>query len=367
MKTIAIFLDGTWNKPETQTNVRLAFQALAFDSNSTDSLKRFRFNKDHSGQEQIGFYYPGVGTRPLQWVSGGAFGNGLSRNVLEAYSDLCTHYQPGAQIFLFGFSRGAYTARSLAGLIRNCGILMEPTASLLDQAWNMYVGRDDVLHPDARIPQGFRRSFSHDDPTNIQFLGVWDTVGALGIPSSQAWIPFSRAHYQFHDVALSGIVQHAYHAVALDEHREDYQPTMWAVESNEDITLHRIRAQTAKARQTVEQRWFVGAHANVGGGYKNDRLASIPLAWMCDKAAALGLEFHYRPVAEPEAYRDDPVDSYAQFMFGAYKIYKRNRRYNRIFGCALNESVDESVWARWHAQPAYRPPSLLKYASKLGV
>lgn len=367
MKTIAIFLDGTWNKPETQTNVRLSFQALASDFNSTDNVRRHRFNNDPSGREQIAFYYPGVGTRALQWVSGGAFGNGLSRNVLEAYCDLCKTYEPGDQIFLFGFSRGAYTARSLAGLIRNCGILIDPSESLLVQAWKMYAGRDDTLHPDARIPEGFRRSFAHDEPATIRFLGVWDTVGALGIPSSQAWIPFSRARYQFHDVALSNVVRHAYHAVALDEHREDYQPTMWAVESEEDITLHRIRAQTAKAQQTVEQRWFVGAHANVGGGYSNDRLASIPLAWMCDKAATLGLEFEHQPTAEAGAFLDDPVDSYARFMYGAYRLAKRNKRYNRVFGCALNETVDDSVWARWHAKPDYRPPSLLKYARKLGM
>ncbi len=367
MKTIAIFFDGTWNKPQTLTNVRLGFNALVSDSRSTDNTRRYRPDGHDDHTEQLAFYYPGVGTRALQWVTGGAFGNGLSRNVLEAYCDLCREYEPGDELFLFGFSRGAYTARSLAGLIRNCGIIIEPSESLLNQAWTMYVGRDEVMHPDARVPQGFRRSFSHDALPRIRFLGVWDTVGALGIPSSQAWVPFSRARYQFHDVELSGIVEHAYHAVATDEHREDYQPTMWAREDEADAHFHRLTPQIEKTGQTVEQRWFIGAHANVGGGYDNDPLASIPLTWLCDKAAALGLQFTQQPTADHNAHLADIRDSYAEFMYGTYRLFKRNRRYHRVFGSGLNESVDDSVWARWQAMPSYRPPSLVKLAKKLGV
>lgn len=359
MKRIALLFDGTWNKPGSQTNVWRSFKALVGESPPNFPYVKSKEGLDGKASGQLAHYYPGVGTKGLQRFTGGAFGNGLSANVLAGYRDLCNAYHPGDQLFIFGFSRGAYTARSLVGLIRKCGILECPTEDLLHQAYRMYRGRAPELHPDAQKPSGFRHAFSYSDEPEVQFLGVWDTVGTLGIPVLQPWIPFARKRYQFHDVELSRIVKHAYHAVATDEHREDYQPTLW-MQLPEETAKARAIPQTSKANQCIEQRWFIGAHANIGGGYAKDILSSIPLAWMCARAQEHGLAFQALPSVPDDAYRAPVHDSYRWFMCGLYRLLKRNRQYTRIHDAAINETVDPSVEQRYREDLTYKPPALLK-------
>ena len=357
MKRIVLLFDGTWNEPDDDTNVRRCYRLLkGSELSGKVQIKQLQAQSSDK-PSQIAYYYSGVGTNWMKFT-GGAFGNGLSENVLAGYEDLCKVYEPGDQIFLLGFSRGAYTARSLAGLIRKCGVLIAPDDALIQQAYQLYKSRDPALHPDAREPSGFRDAFAHADP-QIEFIGVWDTVGALGIPTSNTWFPGSRGKYQFHDVELSGIVRKAYHAVAIDEHREDYQPTMWArIAKGDDPAVK----QVVKDNQTIEQRWFIGAHSNVGGGYRNDPLSSIPLHWLCQKAQECGLVFESVPLPQPQAHLAPITDSYAKFMKGIYKLFKRGRRYARIHGAGISESIDESVWRRWAAIPDYRPRSLVRAA-----
>jgi len=324
-RKLVLLFDGTWNTVKDQTNVSRLSQLLAASA--------------PDGQEQIPYYDKGVGTHALDRLSGGLFGFGLSENIREAYAWLASRFQPGDELFLFGFSRGAYTARSLAGLIRKCGVLRTPDKSLVQQAYDLY--RDKQQHPDAPDPRAFRASFSHE--TRIRLIGVWDTVGSLGVPLSG--VPFSRDYFQWHDTELSKIVEYAYQALAIDEYRKDFSPALWTVHKPEN--------------REVEQRWFIGAHSNVGGGYPNDLLVNLPLAWMQQKAQACGLGF--RSTVRVDPLRDPlaPIaDSYGDFAFGLYKLLKRGKRHIRLFGTGVNETVDDSVWRRWDSLSDYRPQTV---------
>ena len=206
-------------------------------------------------------------------MSGGAFGHGLEDNVYEAYRFLVGNYEPGDELFLFGFSRGAFTARSLAGMIRKCGILERQHVRRYPAAIALY--RDDQ-HPDSPAARTFRRAHAvgGDATLPIRFIGVWDTVGALGIPL-RGLRGLTRHKYQFHDTELSGSVAQACHALAIDERRAPFEPTLWAYRP--------------KPGQTVEQVWFAGVHSDVGGGYPDTGLADITLEWMIDRAQGAGL------------------------------------------------------------------------------
>lgn len=347
-RLVALF-DGTWNKPESNTNV--------------ERLRRLIAPHDAAGTPQLVQYLPGVGVAPgLKHLLGGMFGYGLSDNVQDGYRWLCAQWRPGDEIWLFGFSRGAYTARSLGGMIRKCGLLRHDAGGTVDNAaissaYAFY--RDTTIKPGDDAAVAWRAARSNE--TDVHFIGVWDTVGALGIPDTASWFPFARARYQFHDTELSRIVKHAYQALALDEHRADFAPAKW---TRNPATLAPGESPTAKktAQIDVEQRWFVGAHADVGGGYDHDGagrapdpLPDLPLAWLLGKAAAAGLACQaFIPL--PDAGLGTPRDSYGEFMGGLYRLIKPP--FDRVLGGGVNETVDASVW--WHARHAsgYRSPSL---------
>jgi uncharacterized protein (DUF2235 family) len=330
-RKLIVMFDGTWNNEKTRTNVVRMREAIA--SSGKDD------------PEQPCFYDPGVGTHWYDRITGGAFGRGLSDNIQEGYQWLAQKYQAQDEIYVFGFSRGAYAARSLVGLIRKCGILNSADSQRVERAYDLY--RDKDVAPDDAKAVDFRTIESRE--VRVKFIGVWDTVGALGIPASH--VPFGRGHYQWHDTDLSKIVDYAYHAVATDENREDYAVTVWTKIKPENIA--------------VEQKWFVGAHANVGGGYDKDpadTLPNFPLRWIQDKAEATGLKLRTRE--EPGA-RDslaDINDSFKEFMYGAYGVIKK--RFWREFGKGCNESVHESVWRRWKERPEYRPDSLRQHPDR---
>ena len=351
-RRIVLLFDGTWNKPESNTNV--------------ERLRRLIAPRDASGVEQIVEYIPGVGVAPgMTHLLGGAFGYGLSGNVMEGYRRLCEKWQPGDDVYLFGFSRGAYTARSLGGLIRKCGLLKRGADGKLAQAaissaYDFY--RDTTIQPDDPAAQNFRAQ--HSVEIGIHFIGVWDTVGSLGIPDTASWFPFARASYQFHDTELSKIVKYAYQALALDEHRADFSPTVWT--RNPD-SLKPGETMTSKKLEQIEieQRWFIGSHADVGGGNdrdgagrKPDPLPDLPLAWLQQKAIAVGLACDKILVPSTDADTGVPRNSYAEFMYGIYKELKPP--FDRTLGLGVNETVDNSVWQRWHADVNYRSPSLVQ-------
>lgn len=319
-KNIALFFDGTWNTPGNHQDV-----------DKGQSTNVFRLHEavaaaDAQGKPQVKWYEPGVGTKWYNRIRGGAFGTGLSEKIQEGYEVLAKAYSDGDQVFIFGFSRGAYSARSLVGMIRNCGLLRPGNLSQLKAAYELYRTRDGSA--DTQNAVFFRNKYSREIP--IHFLGVWDTVGALGIPvESFEW--FNKAKYEFHDTELSGIVRNAFQALAIDEHRKLYNATLWD--------------PLEKPQQTLEQVWFAGAHSNIGGGYQGDLLCDIALGWMAGKAKQCGLALNPNslPVVPNPPGFTTLRDSYAEFLKGAYS--RIEPRHFRALGTTPHgqESVDPTV------------------------
>lgn len=336
---LIVLFDGTWNDPVSRTNVyRLAGSIADYDG---DIPQHF-------------FYSPGVGTGKFGRLIGGATGHGLSPIMHQGYDWLARRYRDGDEIYVFGFSRGAYTARSLVGLMRKCGLPLINTLQLQAAAEKLY--RNTKLDPDDPACVQFRDAFGPAPP--VHFLGVWDTVGALGIPGTML-TEKAGGHYAWHDTELSKIVARAYHAMALDEHRAAYDVALWTSPTGEK----------KPENLEVEQRWFIGAHANVGGGYDDNRLSDLALLWMQQKAQAAGLVL--KPVVPAsKAHLQHPSPSYEDFFLGAYKWYRDFRalgdgRFYRRFSAgsqgdpAVGITVDPSVWLRWRDVADYRPPTLL--------
>jgi uncharacterized protein (DUF2235 family) len=332
-RRLVLCLDGTWNTYRDHTNVS-RLHALAPNLPGGNG----------ASQEQIKYYDEGVGTGRIDRIRGGALGMGLSNNIRQAYAWLVGNYLEGSELFIFGFSRGAYTARSLAGLVGRCGIArLDGGASpeaLAERAYAIYRGS----RTDDSKAQAFRDHASRE--VRIHFLGVWDTVGALGVPSLQI-------AERFHDTKLGAKVDHAYHAVAIDEHRKAYEVALWT-------------ENPGNAR--MEQRWFPGAHANVGGGYEDDLLPDLSLKWMLEKAYECGLYLGERNGARitPDdalpldggEYRSPVRDSYREFLFGLNALNPFEHRHFRPIGTAIHESVDASVFRKVEYDPDYRPANL---------
>jgi len=361
-KRIAICFDGTWNTPgekfkglaalherfgglpKDRTKLEASLQGNGSGLVETNVCRMFRAIR--RGPSQVKWYDGGVGTEWFNRLRGGAFGVGLSLNIREGYKFLADTYEDGDDIFIFGFSRGAYTARSLVGMIRNCGLLpagvtgADANSDEMLEAYELYRSRDGS--PDSERALRFRSRNLAVMPA-IKFLGVWDTVGALGIPV-ESFDEFNKESFQFHDTELSGIVQNAYHAVAVDEHRKPYAATMWLPKKKLD--------------QVMQQRWFIGAHCDAGGGYEDRRLSDITLAWMMDQTKACGLVLD--PACRPKVKIDDNAhgtltDSFSNFLHGAFKLFEK-RHYRDVclseFG---QEVVDGSVAKRCAEDSGYRP------------
>jgi uncharacterized protein (DUF2235 family) len=285
MKRIITCSDGTWNKPTDDSTI---------NNQDTNVFKIYDYittGKDASGNtvKQLKFYDKGVGTSTKKSTNilEGITGEGLDENIKDAYRFITENYEEGDEIYLFGFSRGAYTARSTAGCIRNSGLLKNGYYHLLDEAFELYRDRTDSTKPDSDKMKTFKDSYCYEP--RIKMIGVWDTVGSLGIPLNifQQW---NHKRYAFHDVMLSRSVDYAYHALALHERRTTFTPTLW--EKNED--------QDAQYKQVLEQVWFRGVHSNVGGGYPDAGLSNIALKWMICKAQKVGLAFTIQPEFIPD-------------------------------------------------------------------
>ncbi|MGW5151847.1 DUF2235 domain-containing protein [Rhodococcus koreensis] len=281
MRRLVMCCDGTWNTPGqlAPSNVRRLYNALV--DTATDGK---------NGEDQLTQYQSGVGTDsggPIGWLLGGAAGVGLSSDVMDAYHWLTTTYRPGDKIALFGFSRGAFTARSLAGMIAACGLidttcLDEDEDAIWRQIGRAYhrryrLGRD----ADPGWSDGLRFTYHPEraDPIPVDFVGVWDTVGALGIPDTLGWLNLldPPGRHAFHNLKLNPQVRHGRHAVALDEWRGPFTPTLWS---------------DPAPGQDVKQVWFPGSHMDVGGGHPQTGLSDGALKWMIDESrAAVGLEF----------------------------------------------------------------------------
>jgi Uncharacterized alpha/beta hydrolase domain (DUF2235) len=260
-KRIILLLDGTWNDIDVgpyDTNIvrmrelisRHLVRVHATHNGSTKKVRGF----SESGKEHFIFYQRGVGTSAFDRFRGGAFGDGLTRNIRGAYRFLSFWYDPGDEIFVYGFSRGAYTARSLVGYLAAAGLLRRDDCNAEHEAlaWRYY--RTPL---NDRMPADWRQLADHvhnRDEFRVKLIGVFDTVGELGVPLDFAW-RLNRDEHGFHDVDLSSITDVNLHAIAIDEHRRPFEATLWR------------RPAFKKYDTKVEQVWFSGAHADVGGGY----------------------------------------------------------------------------------------------------
>ncbi|HEV2135572.1 MAG TPA: DUF2235 domain-containing protein [Terracidiphilus sp.] len=258
-KRIAYCADGTWQTPQCNTNVYRLYKALAVTS------------------DQVTFYDDGVGADAtgLGRVIQGSFGEGILQKIRDGFTKIAHVYETGDDIFLFGFSRGAYTARCIAGFIAICGL---PSGNFTDDcvarafaAYRDPVNRASLLA--ALGPCGLVGA-------SIKMVGVWDTVGSLGIPAIFGGI--DEKIYGFLDTTLHPNVKNAFHALSIDEKRPQFPATLWT--------------SAPVAGQVLEQVWFSGCHSDVGGGNQQGgsvdagtRLCDITFGWMLGKAQALGL------------------------------------------------------------------------------
>lgn len=298
MKRIAIFCDGTWNRmsADEPTNVLIAAQSV---------LARGRNNVP-----QVVHYNEGVGTSYVvnEWVEtrlAGAFGLGLFAKVEDAYRVLIFNYEPGDEIFIFGFSRGAFTARSLAGLIRKCGIVPRANGKAIKKAFDFY--KEIESKPDEGKAQQFRmdnspgtvakeedrawriahgagpEAVANTPLLTIKYIGVWDTVMALGLPKHLGISKLTGkiGSYEFHDAKLSSTVHAARHAVAIDEMRRSFEPTLW----------ENLDTLNAGGGTLYQQAWFPGEHGSVGGGGDVRGLSNNALSWILEGAEQQGLLF----------------------------------------------------------------------------
>ncbi|WP_456382196.1 DUF2235 domain-containing protein [Hydrogenimonas sp.] len=333
MRNLVVCADGTWNTPDQKehdipvpTNVVRLFNAL------------------EEGEKQLRYYHPGVGSDGTWWekIAGGTVGAGLDKNIKSAYRWLCEHYGKGDRIYLFGFSRGAYTVRSLAGFIGKCGLLDlsglddEELWRRIDAAFEKGYRKGKSLkkwaedadrwrfHPLSKITCNGKNGAEEIEAIPIHFIGVWDTVGALGIPNNFAILNLLDhvGKYAFHDTRLGKNVVHARHAVALDERRASFSPTLWS---------------GVGKREHVKQLWFPGVHANVGGGYPDTGLSDIALKWMIDEAAEAQLIFKPRMI-------DQIAPNPRGILYDSLKgIFKHLRATPRSMPAVVEKNVGRSL------------------------
>ncbi len=377
---LVVCFDGTWNNVESRTNVSRLFESI-HDSGPDGS--------------QLKFYDEGVGraveattpwTRSTDALVGGIFGDGIVVNILQAYCWLIEHYAENAlpEIFIFGFSRGAFTARLLAGLLGASGLLRKECVTacgsigvknrLVQAAWARYkpgrsAWRSLGNRDPAKLTQSAEREWDHYAcPIAVKFLGVWDTVGRYGVPKF-GWGGGLFKPIRFKDCSLGRHILNARHAMAIDEHRADFNVRLWDGVS-ESWSSERL---VGLPKLTVVQRWFAGAHAQIGGGYQNDQLCHHPLRWMADEAHQAGL--HLMRVGSPDTptYRWAPllrdhlapvIDSHRAFALGLYRWISdpiiRQVRLGTVCDdrFTMRIDLDPSVMDKVLGDATYRPINL---------
>ncbi|MEA2344289.1 MAG: hypothetical protein QOF63_2458 [Thermoanaerobaculia bacterium] len=352
--SIVICCDGTWNSAD-QEKKKVKVNGEEVEEICVTNVLKIACRlckRTKNGEHQIVYYDQGVGTGNLaDRIGGGAFGDGLTANINDTYRFLIANYEPGDRIYIFGFSRGAYTARSIAGMIRRCGILRRDAVRQYPEARALYASGTPATDP---IAVKFREANAIEPETPIQCIGVWDTVGALGIPL-RAFGSANQKKFQFMDTGLSHVVKFAFHALAVDEHRHPFLPTLW--ETKPDID------------QTVQQVWFAGAHSDVGGGYPEQGLSDLALDWMMDAAKTAGLEVDAGVVAKlptsPNPKQKVHNSKSAIYLFsGADRTVGGTKFGTEYFHKSIVERWRDG-WADGTEKGEYRPKPLLPHTARL--
>ncbi|MDB5453040.1 MAG: Peptidoglycan binding domain protein [Caulobacteraceae bacterium] len=378
MKHIAIFCDGTWQN-FGQTN-----------PTNVARLARATLQRTPDGRCQVIRYDDGVGVGngtldQLNGLIGGAFGRGLDYKLARAYEFLSLNYEVGDRIYLFGFSRGAYTVRSLAGLLRQFWVLKPENTGRVAEAVDIYRARPDAKAKKAKVDawlaevMHFHKLWSHPvsdafvgdkaydpadpdsltpaDPTRcawLQYLGVWDTVGSLGIPSKLPFADLVDAQYEFHDLELSRFVRSSRHAVALDERRETFVPTLW---ENVPALNTNAHADTLPyQKRPYQQRWFPGVHGAVGGGGASP-VSLAPLLWIAEGAARAGLALDPTQIEWLKS-KTDPTADFDQEKMDLGSMAMRLVGAKWRDGPEDLDEISEAAKARMHGLATYDPHSL---------
>lgn len=378
MKRIVFCFDGTWNRLGVDTPTNVVLTAASIERTTK------------SGVTQIIHYDEGVGTAWYDKAAGGMFGTGLVDNVREAYRFLIFNYDPGDEIFVFGFSRGAYSARTFIGFLRHVGPLRRLHADRIDEALALYRRRlrDEDGASDAMCK--FRAEYSSNVCIGVQdeqwrcrcdtsyvpssapimtvkYLGVWDTVDAMGVPSMVPLSTMLNRRHAFHDMSLTGFVENARHAVAIDERHSLFSPILFG-----DLdALNKARGFSCEDEKApYQERWFAGTHGSVGGGGHIRGLSDGALAWIMKGAYRAQLGIDYSRGSRIQAFYPDPLVSLENETapgWSATKVVKADRD-----GPSQLWQLAPSVVRRWQASAEhlpggqeYRPKTLSKLATAL--
>jgi uncharacterized protein (DUF2235 family) len=375
MKRIVVLIDGTWNKEATTGNTNVA----TLDPGNRIMANAFIKAAAANGIAQRVHYHDGVGSEGdiFKKVLGGAIGVGLKEIIKDCYGFVVADYAPGDEIYLFGFSRGAYAARALAGLIGASGIQRQADDDTFEVAWQHYRVAPQVRAQPATANSADQKAIAdykslaakqafHDTRT-VTCVAVWDTVGSYGVPAGFGLAPLARyvalVRLGFHDTSFGDHVAVGLHAVGVDEHRRPFVPTFWTIAKGQQPKGH------------VEQTWFAGAHCNVGGGYPDHGLSDQALVWMVARVQALtGLEFNAAAVraGTQPSIGGEVVDSTAGWPLDhALPHYRKVLspvaiRHGYFFNSEdptqehINERVHWSVIEKHQSRvpPLYGPPNL---------
>ncbi|HZG45909.1 MAG TPA: DUF2235 domain-containing protein [Allosphingosinicella sp.] len=393
-KKIAIFCDGTWNDLSMANSTNVVRLARSVADHARDSVR----------SQQIVYYDEGVGVAGnVSWlidratrIVGGALGRGLDRKVENAYRFLVLNYCPGDEIYVFGFSRGAYTARSLCGMIRKCGILRRAHFDHVDAAMRLYRSKETKDSPDAflfrskfahsaatafqDVPEADRQAAEIDSPDDLaalyqyrpaamvrlMYAGIWDTVGAMGIPEGLDLLGQNKK-YEFHDLEASNLTASIRHAVAANDKRNLFDATLYGNldRLNEDWanrTGYNVRETSAAnfvpyPYRPYQQRWFPGDHGSVGGGSRDRSHSSAALQWIAEGAEWAGLAFDWKNSALGHSFEES--DWRAELGPNSTLRLPGGRR--RAAGPQKVEEVAEETYLRYHEPSlSYRPRNLRK-------
>ncbi|MFN6567025.1 DUF2235 domain-containing protein [Dendronalium sp. ChiSLP03b] len=350
-KCLIVCCDGTWQ------NLYSPF------STNVVKIAQMIKPKGADGTSQVIYYQAGLGSGydDFDKIAGGAFGWGIDNNIQDAYRFLCLNYENNDQIYLFGFSRGAYTVRSLAGMIYCSGLLKRQHIRQIPQAYNLY--RVHHIRPNDPDAIAFRNKYGEHVP--IKLLACWDTVGELGVPKQTPFISDWINHkYKFHDTQVNRLIENALHAVAIDERREIFNVTPMRISDGADTKLRQV--------------WFPGNHSCIGGGQETSGLSDITLKWMVDETKNLDnsqLEFidDIQTVVEKGIHANfqEAFNNQLQWFEGLTGIIERDivnpdhdlKDYTVFDQDFFNNNIHSSTKMRWKLKqfPPYRPKNLIKF------
>jgi uncharacterized protein (DUF2235 family) len=359
MKRLVCFFDGTWNRPDDVVVTNVV------------KLQRAILASDAAGRAQLVHYETGIATEAdlgqLAFAVG-AIGLGVGERIRGGYRFLCENYEEGDEIFLVGFSRGAFEARSLAGIVALVGIAGAAAPETVDRVW-AYYEQSKLAEVPAEL-EALRAVARY--PVRIKCVAVWDTVGNLGIPLLGTGM--IRELLGFRDTQLSPLVEVGLHALAIDEPRGPFRPTLWTAK----------RGAEPPKGQLIEQVWFPGSHGNVGGGHEDCALSDIALLWMAERltqATSLAVDLeHLRRTTKPDPLGEQVSPTSdgvyrVSYLLPYVRLIKQNRKGIRALRRALvgswrsselvgdeapvNESVHPSAIARFGKRVPHRRGAVL--------